>query len=174
MRTPRCTIDSSCVIALDHLDLLPQLSLLFSRVLVPKAVREELFKRRITKNRLQVLLDTYAFLERCDGYEKGTVDVLLVERTLQGRRDRGEAEAVVQASEFGATVLVDDPWGRELAARDGLDPHGTVWVLQRFNELGLITTPALRISFSMLRNRGTRLPWEIVDALLLRLGEPPL
>jgi len=143
-------------------------------VLVPKAVREELFKRRITKNRLQVLLDTYAFLERCDGYEKGTVDVLLVERTLQGRRDRGEAEAVVQASEFGATVLVDDPWGRELAARDGLDPHGTVWVLQRFNELGLITTPALRISFSMLRNRGTRLPWEIVDALLLRLGEPPL
>jgi predicted nucleic acid-binding protein len=174
MRTPRCTIDSSCVIALDHLDLLPQLSLLFSRVLVPKAVREELFKRRITKNRLQVLLDTYAFLERCDGYEKGTVDVLLVERTLQGRRDRGEAEAVVQASEFGATILVDDPWGRDLAARDGLDPHGTVWVLQRFNELGLITAPALRISFLMLRDRGTRLPWEIVDALLFRLGDPPL
>jgi predicted nucleic acid-binding protein len=136
MRTPRCTIDSSCVIALDHLDLLPQLSLLFSRVLVPKAVREELFKRRITKNRLQVLLDTYAFLERCDGYEKGTVDVLLVERTLQGRRDRGEAEAVVQASEFGATVLVDDPWGRELAARDGLDPHGTYGFCKGSTNLG--------------------------------------
>lgn len=49
MRVPRCTIDSSCVIALDHLDLLPQLSLLVSRVLVPKAVREELLKRRATK-----------------------------------------------------------------------------------------------------------------------------
>lgn len=64
MRAPRGTIDSSCVIALDHLNLLPQLSLLFSRVLIPKAVREELFKRRVTKDRLQVLFDTYALLER--------------------------------------------------------------------------------------------------------------
>ena len=31
----RCTIDSSCVIALDHLDLVPQLTFLFSVVLVP-------------------------------------------------------------------------------------------------------------------------------------------
>jgi hypothetical protein len=58
MRARRCTIDSSCVIVLDHLDLMPQLSLLFSIVLVPKAVRDD------------------AFLQRCDGYEKGTVDFL--------------------------------------------------------------------------------------------------
>jgi hypothetical protein len=70
MRAPRCTIDSSCVIALDHLDLLPQLSLLFSRVLVPQGVREDLFKRRATKDRLLSLFDSYAFFERCDGYEK--------------------------------------------------------------------------------------------------------
>ena len=174
MRAPRCTIDSSCVIALDHLDLLPQLSLLFSRVLVPKAVREDLFKRRATKNRLQFLFDSYAFLERCDGYEKGTVDFLLTERTREGMRDRGEAEAVVQAAEFGAMVIVDDPWGRELAERDDLDHHGTFWVLQRFYELGLMSAPALRVGFSMLRDRGTRLPWDIVDALLLQVGEAPL
>jgi predicted nucleic acid-binding protein len=174
MRAPRCTIDSSCVIALDHLDLLPQLSLLFSRVLVPKAVREDLFKRRATKDRVQLLFDNYAFLERCDAYEKGAVDFLLAERARQGMRDRGEVEAVVQASELGATVIVDDPWGRELAARDDLDHHGTVWVLQRFYELGLMPAPALRIGFAMLRDRGIRLPWNIVDALLLQVGEAPL
>src|ERR1039457_6966530 len=134
MRVPQCTIDSSCAIALDHLDLLPQLSLLFSRVLVPKAVREDLFKRRTTKDRLQGMFDSYVFLERCDDYDKGTVDFLLAERTRQGMKDRGEVEAVVQAAQLGAGVIVDDPWGRELAARDDLDYHGTFWVLKRSEE----------------------------------------
>jgi hypothetical protein len=96
MRARSCTIDSSCVIALDHLDLLPQLSILFSFVLVPKAVRNDLFKRRVTKDRLQFLFDAYAFFQRCDGYEKGTVEFLLAERTLEGAQDHGEVEAVVR------------------------------------------------------------------------------
>jgi predicted nucleic acid-binding protein len=174
MREPRCTIDSSCVIALEHLNLLPQLSFLFSRVLVPKAVRADLFKRRGTKDRLRSLFDTYAFFQRCDGYETGAVDFLLAERTRQGMRDRGEVEAVVQASQLGATVIVDDPWGRELAARDDLDFHGTVWVLERFHELDLISSTALRNCFASLRRRGTRLPWDSVNALLVDIGEQPL
>src|SRR5947207_2574918 len=137
MRELRCTIDSSCVIALEHLNLLPQLSFLFSRVLVPKAVRMDLFKRRGTKDRIRSLFDTYAFFQRCDGYETGAVDFLLAERARQGMRDRGEVEAVVQASQFGAAVIVDDPWGRDLAARDDLDFHGT----------GATTVPRTGIDF---------------------------
>jgi predicted nucleic acid-binding protein len=121
VRAPRCTIDSSCVIALDHLDLVPQLSLLFSEVLVPKSVREDLFKRRATKDRLQGLFEAYAFFQRCDHYDQGTVNFLLAERAREGDEDRGEAEAVVQASQVGAVVIVDDPWGRELAERDDLE-----------------------------------------------------
>jgi predicted nucleic acid-binding protein len=167
----RCTIDSSCVIALDHLDLVPNLSFLFTVVLVPKAVREDLFKRRATKDRLQVLFDGFAFFQRCDGYEQGTVDFLLAERTRHGAQDRGEVEAVVQASQFGAIVIVDDPWGRELAERDDLEFHGTLWVLQRFHELDLLTSVALRGCFLSLRLRGTRLPWEPVNAPLSRIGQ---
>jgi predicted nucleic acid-binding protein len=174
MRTPRCTIDSSCIIALDHLDLLPSLSLLFSRVLVPKAVREDLFKRRATKDRIRSLFDEYAFLERCDGYDKGTVDFLLAERDRQGMKDRGEAEAVVQAAQFGAMVIVDDPWGRKLALGYGLKRHGTVWVLERFFRLGLISAPRLRDSFVRLRDRGIRLPWKAVDKVLVSIGEEPV
>lgn len=92
MRTPSCTIDSSCVIALDHLDLLPYLSLLFSCVLIPKAVREDLFKRRETKDRIKSFFDEFAFLQRCDNYEKGAVDFLLAERVGKGMKDRGEVE----------------------------------------------------------------------------------
>jgi len=171
MRAARCTIDSSCVIALDHLGLLPQLSLLFSVVLVPKAVREELFKRRRTKDRIQLLLDAYAFFQRCDGYDQGAVHFLLAERVRLGAQDRGEVEAVVQAAEMGTTVIVDDSWGRELAERDGLDPHGTLWVLQRFHELGLLSSPALRDCFVSLQSLGIRLPWELVDEFLIGIGQ---
>jgi hypothetical protein len=59
-------------------------------------------------------------------------------------KDRGEVEAVVQASQVGATVIVDDRWGRELAARADLDHHGTFWVLERFYELKFIP----RLSFA--------------------------
>jgi predicted nucleic acid-binding protein len=89
-------------------------------------------------------------------------------------QDRGEVEAVVQASEFGATVIVDDPWGRELAARDDLEVHGTLWVLQRFHELNLLSSTALRNCFISLRLRGMRLPWDAVNLLLSQVGQQPL
>ncbi|MGD0360487.1 MAG: hypothetical protein ABSC93_06430 [Bryobacteraceae bacterium] len=174
MRARRCTIDSSCVIALDHLDLVPKLSFLFSTVLVPKAVREELFKRRGAKDRVLGLFDTYAFFQRCDAYERGTVHFLLAEKARQGAEDRGEVEAVVQASQVGATVIVDDSWGRELGLRDDLETHGTFWVLARFHELGLLSSPALRDSFASLRRYGIRLAWRLANGLLMRIGQKPL
>lgn len=93
---------------------------------------------------MQALFEAYAFLQRCDGYEQGTVDFLLAERSRQGSYDRGEVEAVVQASQFGATVIVDDPWGRELASRNDLEHHGTFWVLQRFHDLELLSSSEIR------------------------------
>ena len=173
MRARRCTIDSSCIIALDHLDLVPQLSVLFSPVLVPKAVRNELRRLRATRDRLRFLFSTYGFFQRCDGYDQGTVDFLLAERHRLGVKDRGEVEAVVQASQFGAAVIVDDLWGRDLATHADLDFHGTVWVLHRFYQLRLLSS-TLGDCFAVLRNRGTRLPWETVNELLVSVGEEPL
>lgn len=174
MRGRRCTIDSSCVIALDLAGLLPLLSMLFSKVLVPKAVREELFKRRATKDRLQAIFANYAFLERCDAYDQTAVDILLLEERRGLRQDRGEAEAVVQASQLGAAVVIDDRWGRELAEGFDLDCHGTLWVLEQFHELQLVPPGTVRESFQKMRDHGIRLPWDAVDDLLTRIGEPPL
>lgn len=174
MPAPICTIDASSVIALDHLDLLPQLSFLFSRVLLPKAVRTELFKRRATKDRLQALLDSYAFIERCDDYDKGAIDLLLIERAKHGGEDRGETEAVVQAAKFGAIVVVDDLWGRALAARFDRDFHGTVWVLRRFFELGLASSSVTRNHFVKLLQRGSHLPKATINEFLVEIGEVPL
>jgi predicted nucleic acid-binding protein len=174
MRPPVCTIDASCVIALDHLNLLPQLSFLFSRVLLPRAVRTELFRRRATKDRLRATLREYTFIERCDDYDRGAVDLLLVERMVQGIEDRGETEAVVQATKIGAIVIVDDPWGRGLAERFGREFHGTIWVLRRFFNLGLASGPVTKGHFVELRNRGIRLPLAAVNDFLVEIGETPI
>jgi predicted nucleic acid-binding protein len=173
MRPRRCTIDSSCVIALDHLDLMPQLSFLFSVVLVPKAVRREIFNWPGTEDRVEELFRAYALLQRCDNYEQGTVDFLLAERGREQGKDRGEVEAVVQAAQFGAVVIIDDRWGGKLAASYGLEFHGTFWVLRRFHELELLSSTRCREAFASLKERGMHLPWEIVNAFLLEIGQPP-
>jgi hypothetical protein len=120
------------------------------------------------------LSSSYAFFERCDDYDKGAVDSLLIDRTRHGMQDRGEAEAVEQASQWGAAVIVDDAWGCALAGNFDLEVHGTVWVLKRFRELELISSTAFRECFVSLRKRGTRLPWEAVNQLLRESGEIPL
>ena len=102
------------------------------------------------------------------------MDFLLTERARTGKKDRGEVEAVVQASKVGATVIVDDPWGRKLAARYDLDYHGTIWMFRRFYELELMESSACRSNFESLLNHGIRLPRKEVNALLRDIGEEPL
>jgi predicted nucleic acid-binding protein len=174
MPRPVCTIDASSVIALNHLNLLPQLSLLFDRVLLPKGVRAELYRRRITKDRLRAILKSFVFIERCNKYDQASVDVLLSERRTQGLEDRGEAEAVVQAAAVGASVIVADSWGRSLAERSGRELHSTFWVLKRFFELELASPGQTRSHFAALYERSIRLPWPQVNQFLIEIGEKPI
>jgi predicted nucleic acid-binding protein len=178
-------VDSSCVIALDHLDLFPQLSLLFSEVLLPRAVRRELYRRRGSKNRVRNYLSSLGFVRKCDRYEQTTVDLLLIEKGFQDQNrdltapleltaDRGETEAVVQATDHGAVAIIDDRWGRILAKRFELECHGTLWVLEQFFLLGLLPSSLLRAHCLTLFDRGIHLPSAAVNDLLLRLGEDPI
>jgi predicted nucleic acid-binding protein len=139
-----------------------------------RAARTELFRRRATKDRLRAVIESYTFIDRCHNYDKGAVDILLIERVTQGLEDRGEAEAVVQAAKVGAVVIVDDSWGRGLAKQFDLEFHGTIWVLQRFFELELASGAATRSYFVALLDRGIHLPRKAVDEFLVEIGEPPL
>lgn len=108
MRLPSCTIDTSCIIALDLLDLLPKLNFLFDQVLVPRAVRAEMRRPRRGRKRLQTLFEDYEFFRRCDEYDQASVDILRTGKRRFSTRHLGEAEAVVQANILDATVIVDD------------------------------------------------------------------
>jgi predicted nucleic acid-binding protein len=133
-----------------------------------------LYKRRATKDRLRALLRQYSFIERCDDCDKLTVDILMIERMVKGVEDRGETEAVVQAAEIGAIVIVDEPWGRGLAERFGREFHGTVWILRRLFELGLASAEATRVHLVELLDRGIRLPLDAVNDFLAEIGMVPI
>jgi len=174
MRKPEVVLDSSCILALDAISVLPLLASLFSRVLLPKAVRRELFRRRATKNRIRALLREYAFIAHCDDYDQTAVDVLLAERRVRGQKDRGEAESVVQASKQAAAIIIDDPWGRKLAEKFSLQFGGTIWILRRLHGVGLLSAPDVRSGFETLLQRSFRLPREAINALLKEIGQEPI
>jgi len=173
MQKPAAVTDSSCMIALEAIGAIPQLSLLFSRVWLPKAVRKELFRRTRMKDRIKADLAAGSFLQPCDGYDQLHVDFLLAERVKNGTKDRGETEAAVQADTLNAMAIIDDPWGRKLAQDNGVECHGTLWVLARLHEIGLKTGPDIRHDLLTLRRSGLRLPIARVNELLGRIGEAP-
>ena len=123
---------------------------------------------------MRSLFAQYAFFKPCDEYDKAAVDVLLVERTGKGFKDRGEAEAVVQAAQTGASIIIDDLWGRDLAASHSLSYNGTIWILKQLFDLELISASDLRNHFLSLRRRRIWLPWGVVNDLLLQIGELPI
>jgi predicted nucleic acid-binding protein len=174
MQKPFAVIDSSCVIALDAIDAFPLLAFIFSRVLIPKAVRVELFRRRRTKDRVRATIRNYQFVQPCDDYDPGAADVFLAERIVAGKKDRGEAEAVAQATTLGAIAIIDDPWGRKLASLNSLECHGTIWILERFHDLRLTTDAELRQDFLLLLQRRIRIPIRAVNELLQRIGQEPI
>ncbi len=166
------------------MNLLPQLTYLLDRLLIPKAVRTEIYRRQDNIDRIEALLRDYAFVKECDDYDQGAVDQLLIERRFRGEKepdgtepilqddkDRGEVEAVVQATELGAMVVIDEIWGRKLAERHRLDYHGTIWVLERLCDLKLLAPSTVRRHLVKLRELGIRIPLQAANDLLDRLGE---
>ena len=166
-------IDTSCVIALESANLLPLLSVLFHRLMLPKAVRTEFYRKRQTRDRLRALQRDFVFIVPCDDYDRAAVDASLTDPKRR-KKDRGEAEAVVQASQTGAMVLVDDRWGRTLAARFALECHGTLWIFDRLHQLGLIEAKTVRQSLVGLRKQGIRFPMGEANKLLRQIHQPPI
>ena len=168
------TIDSSCLIALHHVELLKELSLLFERIYVPQRVREEVSKKLSLRRQLKKLLKDLALYHPCDVGKADRVEMLLLERRTKRRRrpqaDRGEAEAVIQATEVGAAiVLVDDPAGRAWAEGHRIEPHGMIWVLRQLRQIEVILK--LRPIIRKLNKSGYRLPKDEVNRLLAQFGE---
>ena len=168
------TIDTSVLLSLQCTGMIGAVSLLFNRLLVPVAVRREVAARADRNSTALAALDEFEFLDACDDYDPASVDVLLQERMYRGEgRDQGEAEAVAQAAQRSAQmVLVDDALGRSWAKAMALEYHGTFWIFEQLRAKGVVTQ--LRPHFDELLRSQRRQPLVSMNEILRKYDEPEI
>lgn len=139
------------------IDVLPKL---FGHVLVPEAVTFEL-SRPATPSAVRAWLDAApVWLERRQ--------VPGVPDPSTGLRGAGERAAIALARSVDVPLLlIDDRAGEAMARSHGLETSGTLGVLVRAAQLGLVDLSA---ALTQLRATNFRCRPELLDAILVRRG----
>ncbi len=117
--------DTSPLLNLAAVDKLSLLKLLYSEIVIPPAVSEELCRNGIRPD--------LSFMRVVTADDRNMVTV------LQDQLDPGEAEAIAVALELHADLLlVDEKRGRRLATAHGLEITGLLGVLAEAKSRGLL------------------------------------
>ena len=157
-----CISDSTPLIALARIGELDLVASVFSKLVIPEAVAQEVAAARADAPGAQEVA-------AARWIEEARADPLLV-RPLLLLVDQGEAEAIALAqTDPGSLLLTDDRKARRVAKQLGVQVQGTLGVLVRAKRRGLI--PAVRPLVSRLQSTDYRIADPIVEDLLRRLGE---
>lgn len=151
--------DAGPLIALGRLDLIGLLGALFAEVQVPDAVICECLARPDNPDALRIR-------SALDGGQLLACPSPL--QTLPGL-DAGESAVIVHAKAIGAAVLLDERAGRQHAEAMGLMVTGTLGVLVRARQQGLVGP--LGPLIAALRASGQRLSQPVVLHALAAVGE---
>ena len=154
--------DSSPLIALARIGQLVLLPQLTARIIVPPAVHAEVTAARPTApGATEVGAQHWIEVKEPDPAVVAPLLILL---------GRGEAEAIALAErESSAVLLVDDLRARKLAKRLGLRSMGTVALLGRAKQKGLIST--LKPALDALLANHIFIRQELIDAAIHEAGE---
>ena len=141
------------LILIDYQDVLPTL---FGQIIIPQAVLNELQHAKTPEKIKNWIATKPTWLE--------VRNVRVSPINKLENLDYGEREAIFLAEELGAdAILIDEKDGRREAAKLGFITIGTLSVLDRAAETGLISfTEAI----DKLRKTPFREPKQIVEALL--------
>lgn len=125
--------NSSPLIFLSKLNVINKALKLFSKVIVPACVQEEILQKEdIASEKLKSLL-------RLNNVAVIQAKNLRIVEALWRKLGRGESEAVVVAIERSADLIVlDDHVARVEATRIGLNVKGTLGIIRRLMELGVV------------------------------------
>jgi predicted nucleic acid-binding protein len=148
------------------------MAFLFDEIHIPRRVREEFRKRPQSRRLLTRLRTELAPYKYCNQADEISVKLLLAGDSMKKkpRQDEGEAEAIIQASQIGAPVVIlDEKRARRWALARGLQCHGTLWILDQLRARELIgpLRPLLRI----LDREQIRLPRNEVQRLLAKFDD---
>jgi predicted nucleic acid-binding protein len=156
--------DTTPLIGLAVIQRFELLERLFGEIYIAKAVYEEavVVGREQGGAKQEVL--TASWIHTVEVKDRLAVDVLLDELDL------GEAETIVLARELKADwVLMDEKKGRRKLLQVGLPKIGTVGILLKAKQIGLLSI--IRPELEELRQRGFSLSQTVVQAVLQQAGE---
>jgi predicted nucleic acid-binding protein len=146
---------------IDRFDLLRQL---FGTLHVARAVYAEAVIEGREGGGARREVTAAKWIQVLDVQDRLAVEILLDEM------DIGEAETIVLARELGADwVLMDEKKGRRKLAQLGIDKIGTVGILLKAKEIGLLSV--IRPEIERLRVQGFSLSHSVVEAVLQQAGE---
>ena len=138
--------DASTIIALEKIDSLPLLCQIYSEVIIPEAVSNEIGNLSL----------------KCFSIRKveSTFIKLLIENLNLGK---GEAEVIALAHLTGLKALIDDLKARKIAENMGLNISGTIGVLLKAEKLGLIESALTKVKD--LKDKGFFIPTDLIEDL---------
>ena len=125
--------NSSPLIFLSKLNLIEQALKLFSKVIVPTCVQEEILRKEdIASEKLKSLL-------KSNNVVVAHAKNLRMVDAFCRKLGKGESEAIVVAIEHLADIVIlDDHVAREEATRIGLHVKGTLGIIRKLMELNII------------------------------------
>lgn len=164
MSAPLLVADSGPLIALARLDLLVIPARLFSALLVTATVWNEVTREPRAAEQPALSAALAQGLLRVEDDPQPLPSAL-----VEARLDAGERSALALALVHGAVVLVDERRGRAVAADLGLSVVGTLGLLVRARELGMVQR--VRPIVDVLLASGYYLALPLVDRALAAVGE---
>lgn len=145
--------DTTPIISLAKVNRLYLLERIFGKVLIPKAVFEELTENSYYAEEA-VLIRSCSFLVCENVRNQESVKIL---RNVTGL-DAGESEAIVLYEELQADMIViDERKGRKVAKQLNLKCVGTVGILLRAYDEKLITAEEVKECFEIFDRKGIRM-----------------
>jgi len=154
-------VDSGPLIALARIGQLALLRRLSRKTIVPPAVWGEVTANAELPGAASVIAASWLIQEEPDQQAVGALRILL---------GRGEAEAIALAQSLpGSLLLVDDRRARRVAERMNIRRMGTVGLLRRARQCGMIDR--LRPHLDALQASGVYVSQALTEAVLREVGE---
>ncbi len=146
------------LLAISKLELLKEM---YGRIIIPRGVFDEIEQGRNKQ-----------FYEDLSAFDWIDIRKLQDTRSLKyiTDLDKGEAEVIVLANEIEADlVIIDEKAGREYASYFGLKYTGTIGILLKAKQLGLVekVSPLL----SEMKENGIWLSQKFIDKIISLAGE---
>lgn len=147
--------------SIQRFDLLQQL---FSEIHIPPAVYAEAVVAGREEGGAKQEVSIATWIKTVSVQDRLAVQVLLDEMDL------GEAETIVLARELNTDwTLMDEKKGRRKLAELGLKKVGTVGILLKAKQVGILT--AIRPDLDRLRQQGFSISQSVIDAVLRQADE---